>query len=322
MPKVEVIQDDIYCECWGNIKAKVRTNICVPKDKLQTERQWAKQGYVVDRPTSEHKRGAYLWTNAYCFNKEKYYFDKEVRKGSKDELKAFFAPEREKRKELAKKCREQAKKEMSELQSELQCLISTTSNVISMSCKEIINNVEPNNSKTASVIVVDTETTGLDCSVDELLQVSIISDTKEVLYNSYLKPLRTEEWKEAERVNGISPDMVKDSPTVLTECVEINNIVSQADVIIGYNTQFDLDFLSSVGIENEKAEVVDVMLDFAEVYGEWSENYGCYKWQKLTTCAEYYNYDWGEDNAHNSLSDCRATLFCYQQLQNENIDLR
>lgn len=36
---------------------------------------------------------------------------------------------------------------------------------------------------------------------------------------------------------------------------------------------------------------------------------------KLTTCANYYGYDWGEDNAHNSLSDCRATLFCYQQIQ-------
>ena len=116
-------------------------------------------------------------------------------------------------------------------------------------------------------------------------------------------------------VNGITLEMVSNKPSILEFKQKLINIINSADKIVGYNTQFDLDFLSSVGIENEKAEVVDVMLDFAEVYGEWSENYGCYKWQKLTTCADYYNYDWGEDNAHNSLSDCRATLFCYQQLQ-------
>ena len=35
MPEVGVIQDEIYCECWDNIKSNVRTNIYVPKDKLQ-----------------------------------------------------------------------------------------------------------------------------------------------------------------------------------------------------------------------------------------------------------------------------------------------
>lgn len=164
-------------------------------------------------------------------------------------------------------------------------------------------------------IVIDTETTGLDPIVDELLQVSIIDNNGNTLFDEFVKPLLTTRWDEAMAVNGITPEMVSNKPSILEFKQELINIINSADKIVGYNTQFDLDFLSSVGIENKKAEVVDVMLDFAEVYGEWSENYGCYKWQKLTTCADYYNYDWGEDNAHNSLSDCRATLFCYQQLQ-------
>ena len=171
-------------------------------------------------------------------------------------------------------------------------------------------------------IVIDTETTGLDPIVDELLQVSIIDNNGNTLFDEFVKPLLTTHWDEAMAVNGITPEMVSNKPSILEFKQELINIINSADKIVGYNTQFDLDFLSSVGIENKNAEVVDVMLDFAEVYGEWSENYGCYKWQKLTTCAEYYNYDWGSDIAHDSLSDCRATLFCYQQLQNENIDLR
>lgn len=308
MPEVELIQDEIYCECWGNIKAKVRTNIYVPKDKLQTERQWAKQGYVVDRPTPEHARGHQLWTNGFCKIKCSYYFDKEVRKGSEDELRAFFAPEKEKRKALAKKAREKQRKGR-----EQQIKEQKRRNI----CKDIIEQVKPRNSKTAKVIVIDTETTGLNCTNDELLQVSIISESKEILYNSYLRPLYHTVWREAEKINGISPDMVKDSPTVLTECVEINHILSQADVIIGYNHQeFDLEFLANIGCKiKDTAVIIDLMPIFAEIYGEYSEYFDGYKWQKLITCASYYGYEW-QGNAHDALADCLATLYCYEQMNN------
>lgn len=164
-------------------------------------------------------------------------------------------------------------------------------------------------------IVIDTETTGLDPIVDELLQVSIIDNNGNTLFDEFVKPLLTTRWDEAMAVNGITPEMVSNKPSILEFKQELINIINSADKIVGYNTQFDLDFLSSVGIENEKAEVVDVMQDFAEVYGEWNDNDNCYKFHNLTTCAFYYGYDWNNDKAHNSLSDCQATLFCYQQLQ-------
>ena len=42
------------------------------------------------------------------------------------------------------------------------------------------------------LIVVDTETTGLDASIDELLQVSIIDGDGNTLYNGYFKPEHTD----------------------------------------------------------------------------------------------------------------------------------
>ena len=82
---------------------------------------------------------------------------------------------------------------------------------------------------------------------------------------------------------------------------------------------YDLRFLSAnaIGAENSKATVIDVMQDFADIYGEWSDKYGCNKWQKLTKCAEYYGYDWENDTAHDSLADCRATLYCYKKMLKE-----
>lgn len=62
-------------------------------------------------------------------------------------------------------------------------------------------------------IVIDTETTGLDCFKDELLQVSIVSGTGVVLYDSYVKPEVHAEWPMASKINGITPEMVAHAPS-------------------------------------------------------------------------------------------------------------
>lgn len=173
--------------------------------------------------------------------------------------------------------------------------------------------------KENEVIVVDTETTGLNPETDELLQVSIIDGDGNTLFNSYLKPVNTNSWDEAMAVNNITPKMVEKAPTSAEIYPALVHIIESAKVIIGYNVNFDLKFLSAnaIGAENSKATVIDVMQDFADIYGEWSDKYGCNKWQKLTKCAEYYGYDWGTDIAHDSLADCRATLYCYQKMLKE-----
>ena len=116
--------------------------------------------------------------------------------------------------------------------------------------------------------MIDTETTGLDAIENELLQVSIIKDSGEIMFDSYFKPFATA-WTEAQAVNGISPDMVKDAPRISEKIAEINGILAGAGTIIGYNTSFDLYFLSNNGlIIPEDAEIIDVMQEFAPVFGE------------------------------------------------------
>lgn len=168
--------------------------------------------------------------------------------------------------------------------------------------------------KKYKAIVIDTETTGLNAGVDELLQVSIIDDEGKTLFNSYIKPSKTKSWDSAMAVNHITPEMVANAPDIAKIKQEICQIINSAGIIIGYNTYFDLGFLSAAGIEFEQQQIVDIMQDFAPIYGEWNDYYESYKWQKLTTCANYYNYNWGDDTAHDSLADCRATLYCYLQI--------
>ena len=284
---------------WNNCTSTVRTNFHTDL-MCQTERQWAKQGYLIN----DNDCGMELWNNQYCRAKSLYLFEDEVHKATDEEIRAYFAPERERRNAIRRKCSAEAKRQRVFSEKRM---------------KAIDTAVLQRNPLGERTIIIDTETTGLDSSKDEILQLSIIDDRGNTLFNEYFKPIKALQWKAAESVNGITPQMVADCKDIYHYFGEIQQILCDADTIIGYNTEFDLNFLVACGFElSEDISTVDVMREFAPIYGEWSEDRQDYKWQKLTTCAAYYGYDWSKAAAaHNSLGDCLATLFCYTKMKSE-----
>ena len=169
-------------------------------------------------------------------------------------------------------------------------------------------------------IVLDLETTGLDPEYDEILQLSIIdARTGDTIINTLIEPEYCVSWPEAENVHGITPKMVKGKPKLSDLHDQLIALMDNTKTVIGYNTFFDLGFLEEGLGQHFCVDVVDVMKDFAKEYGEWSDYYGNWKWQKLVTAASYYHYDWGTDTAHDSLADCRATLYVYNKMHvNDN----
>ena len=177
-----------------------------------------------------------------------------------------------------------------------------------------------------TILFLDTETTGLDPDRDELLQVGIINQDGEVLYNRYLKPKKNQSWPEAELVNHITTAMVADAPTVDAERDAIAAILATADIIIGYNISFDLSFIHAADIplpewtgDPPPCTYEDVMDRFAPIFGEWSSRYGSYRWQSLGTAAHWYGYQWPDGEAHDAVADCKATLHVWKAM-NENGD--
>ena len=167
----------------------------------------------------------------------------------------------------------------------------------------------------AEAVVVDIETTGLE-SNDEILELSIVSESAEVLFTSYFRPLYLSDWSDAESVNSITPDSVSSAPLFAEKISEINSILSNAKKIIFYNADFVLWYLKKYGVElSDETEVISVMELFSKSYGEYNEYYEDYHYQSLEFCAEYYNYEWGTGHNHESISDCLAILHCWNKMK-------
>lgn len=161
------------------------------------------------------------------------------------------------------------------------------------------------------IAVIDFETTGLKAGIDEILQVSIIDENYNTLYNTYCKPLRHTTWKEAQKINRITPKMVTSKPPFILCRDKVKEILTAADEVIAYNTDFENGFLKAYGIYIDPGKWVDPMIMFARIYGEYDSFHDSYKRQSLTKCAKYYGYEF---KAHDSLEDVKATLFCYKKM--------
>lgn len=175
-------------------------------------------------------------------------------------------------------------------------------------------------------IVLDTETTGLRGWRDHLLTVGICDgEGKEVAYFKVCPPPECYEWPEAEKVNGIAPADTVSWPAIEDALPELQRILDAAEVVIGYNVGFDLEFLKGAGVALPDCEYVDVMTMFAPVFGVWSDYYDGWRWQKLVTAAAYVGHDWDPEGPHNALADCRATLAVLRWLEEhegEEVDRR
>ncbi|MCR5837194.1 MAG: 3'-5' exonuclease [Lachnospiraceae bacterium] len=280
----------------------------------RTVRQWALVGFLPNK----NAKGTWLWANPHHQNSFVYFSPKEVHRAEKSEIDAFFEPERRRNNNNRKKLKEQRLKEEICVKKELKSNLNLYRSM-NLDAKEALKDICSQNReiKGTKRVVIDVETTGLSCLHDELLQVAIIDIDGNELYNGYFNVF-SNSWSDAEMINGITKEFVKDKPLFKEERIKINKIMEDVCEIIGYNVKFDIDFLRANGIVIPcNMETTDIMQDFAYIYGERNEYTGMYVYKKLEFCANYYDYDWNSTKKHDALGDCLATLYCYNHIKED-----
>lgn len=159
-------------------------------------------------------------------------------------------------------------------------------------------------------VFLDLETTGLNPEEDEIVEVGILGADGVPLVDSLVRPTQHESWPKAEALHGISPAAVQDAPPLVDLRPRIVEAVTGAQVVI-YNAPFDSGFL--VAELAPAAEIRCAMREFAEVYGEWSEEHQTWRWQRLHVAAAYVGFEW-PGAAHRAIHDCAATRAVWRYL--------
>lgn len=161
------------------------------------------------------------------------------------------------------------------------------------------------------LVVIDFETTGIDPSFHEILQVSIIDDAENVLLNQYCKPKHVFYWPEAYDVNHISPGSVENCPHFSDVAPYVHDILLRADTVIAYSYPFEPDFLRAYGINpDDLTWGTDPMKLACKSYNK--QYHSSRSRMKLTAAAEMIGYTY---TPHDALEDVKATLHVYQALQ-------
>lgn len=154
-------------------------------------------------------------------------------------------------------------------------------------------------------VVVDTETTGIKPGGNDIIEVSAIKfeNFKPVLHFTTLlkprKPIPTD----ATEINGITDEMVKDSPTFASIKSSLKEFIGNYP-IVAHNASFDIKFLYVSGLDfDEKAKFYDTLELSKKHIKDYDNSY--LSSYKLADVCEECNIFF--DGAHRSSADALAT---------------
>ena len=162
-----------------------------------------------------------------------------------------------------------------------------------------------------SYIVFDIETTGLDSSYDEIIEIAAlkVQNNKVVSqFQSLIKP-NQEIDEYITELTGITNEMVVDAPTIEQVLPQFIEFVGN-EILIGHNVNFDINFVYDYLYRNEfgglKNDFIDTMRLARKLLPELAHH-------RLIDIAEYFNVD--TSNNHRALKDCEITLNIYENLK-------
>jgi DNA polymerase-3 subunit epsilon len=160
-------------------------------------------------------------------------------------------------------------------------------------------------------VILDTETTGVDPTA-EVIQLGILAPDGTVLLDTLVRPQgRTS--RQAMDVHGISEARTASAPPYPDVHDLLVKTIAGKEVVC-YNAEFDRRLLDQTarryGLTVPAHRWHCAMLEYARYVGDWDDDHGDYRWQKLPPIPG--------NAAHEAVADCVATLAVLQGMGAEN----
>ena len=121
--------------------------------------------------------------------------------------------------------------------------------------------------------VLDTETTGLSCYYDEIIEIGILKVRNNIVidsFNSLVKPNNPID-SFITSLTGITNQMISRKPTIKEVKQEVLNFIGD-DVIVGHNTSFDIKFLNTSFNDELNNKYIDTMQFARKIYPEFKHH--------------------------------------------------
>lgn len=163
-------------------------------------------------------------------------------------------------------------------------------------------------------VVFDLETTGISCTTDEVVEISAIKVQNGKVVDEFtalVNPGRPIPYSASE-VNGITDDMVANSPFFEEALSEFLTFVGDA-VLVGHNIHtFDMKFLYR---DAERFWGETIGNDYIDTLHIAKAYLPTLRHHKLVDLADHYGID--AEGAHRALNDCRMNQLVFEHLGKE-----
>ena len=160
-------------------------------------------------------------------------------------------------------------------------------------------------------IVFDIETTGLDSSYDEVIEIGAIKIKNNKIvskFNSLVKPKNAIDEYITE-LTGITNEMVKYAPTIEEVLPDFMDYIDN-DILIGHNVNFDINFIYDNLYRNKLDVLTNNFIDTMRISRKLLPNLSHHR---LIDLARYFEID--TTNNHRTLKDCEITMNVYENLK-------
>ncbi|WP_303973362.1 3'-5' exonuclease [Faecalicoccus pleomorphus] len=163
-------------------------------------------------------------------------------------------------------------------------------------------------------MIFDLETTGTSCQLDEVVEISAVKVVSgEIVdeFSTLVNPGMPIPYYASE-VNGITDDMVADSPTFEGVLRNFLEFVGDA-VLVGHNIHtFDMKFIQRDAQRYFGKSIGNDYIDTLQLARTYLPQL---RHHRLVDLADYYGID--AEGAHRALNDCRMTQQVFEKLRLE-----